>query len=120
MQTKIFSKQEVNTKRQPELDLLKAVTIFFMIFIHVTEVIFSKEWEDMFYCNLTTGWQVLYIVINAVAAFGFMFSMGTAILYSRFNNAKSWIIRGFQLILAWLVLRLFYVYRPCKKKCVNG
>ena len=110
----IFSKQEVNTKRQPELDLLKAVTIFFMIFIHVTEVIFSKEWEDMFYCNLTTGWQVLYIVINAVAAFGFMFSMGTAILYSRFNNARSWIIRGFQLILAWLVLRLFYVYPLAK------
>lgn len=43
MSQPIFSKQEVNTKRQSELDLLKAVTIFFMIFIHVTEVIFSKE-----------------------------------------------------------------------------
>lgn len=110
----IFSKEDINTQRQSELDLLKAVTIFFMIFIHVTEVIFSKQWEDMFYCNMTTGWQVLYIIINCVVASGFMFSMGVSVLYSRFKNARSWIIRGFQLILAWLVLRLCYVYPLAK------
>ena len=114
MSQSIFSKQEVNTKRQSELDLLKTVTIFFMIFGHVIEVCFSKQWEDLYYFNMTTSWQVLYIIMNCIVAFGFMFSMGASILYSRFNNARSWIIRGFQLILAWLVLRLLYVYPLAK------
>lgn len=106
----VFSSDEINTGRQPELDLLKTVTIFFMIFGHVSEVVFSKTWEDMEFCDMTIPWQILYVLMNCVFAFGFMFSMGASIPFSRHQSAKIWIMRGFKLILAWFVLRLFYVY----------
>jgi hypothetical protein len=41
---------------------------------------------------MTTDWQVLYIIINAVAAFGFMFSMDNYSLASTLpttTNRKS-------------------------------
>lgn len=106
----IFSANEVNTKRQNELDLLKSVTIFVMIFGHITEVLFSRQWEDLEFCDITLPWQIFYIVANSIVAFSFMFSMGCSIPFSRNQNSRFWMLRGIKLIFAWFMLHLLYVY----------
>jgi len=110
MKRALFSEQAVNVGRQREFDLLKAVMVFLMICLHVREVFFSHVWEDLAFCNMTAGWHIYEIIGNCVGAFGFMFSMGTMIPFSRNQDFGLWIRRGFKLILAWFVIRILTAY----------
>jgi len=106
----IFSQDKINTGRQPELDLLKAVSIFFVILAHVSELVFSDMWEDLAYCNFTFGWQLLWIWMSCVIAFAFMFSMGASMTFGKDHEPGNYYKRGKKLLVSWIVLRLCYLY----------
>lgn len=86
---KFFSKTDVNMGRQPEIDLSKAVVIFFLATIHVyvecsTE---NQLWGGLpyFFDSILGGpW----------AAPMFMFSMGIGLAYTRKNSGKDLVRRS--------------------------
>jgi len=71
--------EKVNTGRQLELDIAKALSIIFMIFVHAIMVI------PAFNNTLSSGY--LFVVGNILgrpcAAPVFMFCMGVGLVYSR-------------------------------------
>ena len=94
---KIFSVSEVNTGRQIEIDLAKAISIVLMIWSHV-------------YDELSTGFESSAGYFNSYwwsAAFGavtFMLCMGIGMLYTRSNTPKGYAHRGVSLLLTGLLL----------------
>ena len=83
----IFSKEEVNTGRQRELDLVKAVAIILMILIHIYENVcvgLKSPMEEAF---------VRYLGFP-VGPTAFMFCLGMGLMYSRNRSVQSNIIRG--------------------------
>lgn len=97
----IFSKTQVNTGRQVELDLLKAFTVVFsMIIVHVYEYD-TIGFED----DLT--WWIDVIFGGILAAPMFMFCMGAGMEYSRNTDPAKTAIRGLKLLTIGQVLNLF-------------
>ena len=85
---KYFSDEKVNTGRQPELDLMKALCIIGMIVIHVL---------------LDLGSDVLPETLDDfgtefLGAANFMLCMGIGMRYSRNQSAKGYLLRGFALL----------------------
>lgn len=105
----IFSNGKVNTGRQIELDWFKAFAIMGMVLCHVEETIFSFVWEDRAFCPESNIMLFLSLVGLSCAAFGFMFSMGTTIVFSRNNSPDDLIKRGIRLILIWILLKILYI-----------
>lgn len=95
----IFSSKRVNTGRQLEMDLAKAVTIVLMIWTHTYE-------------NLSTGFEPSLSAINSyvrgsiAGAVTFMFCMGIGLSYTRHNSAKECLQRGFKLLTTGFTLIL--------------
>jgi len=88
MNSRYFSKKEVNTGRQPELDLLKALCVVGMIFTHVF---------------LDLGKDVMPTLIDDYVTefFGagtFMFCMGVGMSYMRNHTPAAYLVRGFGLL----------------------
>jgi len=110
LSSEIFSREKVNLGRQSELDLGKAIIIFFMIFIHVCEVGFSYLWEDLQYCSFSLWWVLFWISIVSLVPFMFMFSMGSTMVYAPLQRASELCKRGVYLICSWFILHLTYVY----------
>ncbi len=100
----LFSPPAVNSGRQTELDVLKFVALFEMIFMHLQEVVFSYAYNDRIFIHDSWG---LVFVCNAfylVGPFSFLFSMGCTIPFSRQNDARSNMCRGGGLLVAWILL----------------
>ena len=88
MNSRFFAKEKVNSGRQPELDLLKALCVVGMIFVHVL---------------LDLGKDVMPTVIDDYLTefFGaatFMICMGIGMCYMRKQSPASYMIRGFGLL----------------------
>ena len=88
MSGKFFSDKKINTGRQPELDILKALCVFGMIFVHVF---------------LDLGKDVMPTVIDDYLTefFGaatFMICMGIGMCYMRKQSPSSYLTRGFGLL----------------------
>ena len=88
MNSRFFSDSKVNTGRQQELDLLKALCVVGMIFVHVL---------------LDLGKKVMPGVVDDYLTefFGgatFMISMGVGMCYMRKQTPSSYLIRGFGLL----------------------
>ena len=88
MNSQFFAKEKVNAGRQPELDLLKALCVVGMIFVHVF---------------LDLGKSVMPSVIDDYLTefFGgatFMICMGIGMRYMHRQSPSSYLVRGFGLL----------------------
>ena len=87
---KLFSDEKINTGRQVELDIAKALSIIFMVFVHILMV------APAF--NNTISPSYLLIVGNILgrpcAAPVFMFCLGVGIIYSRRSQWIVILLRG--------------------------
>ncbi len=88
MSSQFFAKEKVNAGRQPELDLLKALCVVGMIFVHVF---------------LDLGKSVMPSVIDDYLTefFGgatFMICMGIGMRYMHRQSPSSYLVRGFGLL----------------------
>ncbi len=92
--------------RRPELDLLKILTVFQMIFMHLQENLFSRNFADYRWVSLSGTLFFLDNVCYLTGPFGFMFSMGCTVLFSRHQDAGSCIRRGLKLLLTWFLLNV--------------
>jgi len=103
LKEKIFSNEKVNTTRQWELDLARAVLIFCLALVHVTIECTSDE-------GLCSG--IPYIFDSVIGGpFGapmFMFAMGVGMSYTIRNTPKEFFIRGAELF------GLAYILNICR------
>ena len=86
--------KKVNTGRQKELDIAKALAIIFMIFCHV--IVFASFSN----ISISPGFEIILNQMGAcIAAPVFMFCMGMGIVFSRHNQYNILIKRGVELLL---------------------
>lgn len=85
--SKVFSKDTVNTTRQPELDILKGIAIILMIVEHC--FLYLVNYAD--YPVFAFASDYLCQLLNASV---FMIAMGITVLYSRKSTADSLAKRG--------------------------
>ena len=89
-----LSDKKVNTGRQKELDIAKALAIIFMIFCHV--IVFASFSN----ISISPGFEMILNQTAAIiAAPVFMFCMGIGIVFSRHNQYNILIKRGVELLL---------------------
>lgn len=103
---KIFSKEAVNTGRQPAFDLCKTVCIILMILCHVFYVI---KYSTTATLNATF---VAHNLVRLLGAQFFMFSMGLGIAYSKNNTAGCCLRRGFILLFTGYMLNFLREILP--------
>lgn len=101
---KLFVKSEVNTGRQFEFDLAKAIFIFKMICVHCLEELFAPSAQAG-----SKIYQFLVVQMNVVigTAVVFMLCMGVGISYSRRNSSEQLISKGCKIFLMGYVLNFF-------------
>ena len=89
LKDKIFANEPINTSRQWELDLARAVIIFCLALIHVTIECTTDE-------GLCSGIPYLFdtIIGGPLSAPMYMFVMGVGMCYTRRNTPKDHFIRG--------------------------
>ena len=104
----LFSDEKVNIGRQVELDVAKALSIVFMVFVHVVWVIFSFD------NNISSGYALLFsnILGRPCAAPVFMFCMGVGIVYSNHSQWSAMIKRGATLFLSGIIVNIFEFFVP--------
>ena len=88
---------EVNKGRQPEIDCLKAFCIFFMIFLHGFEELAEQE---------TLVHHIITLIECLTGAGAFMLCMGVGTRYSRKQEPRDYLIRGFELLTVGQALNL--------------
>ena len=89
---KLFGASEVNTGRQIEFDIAKAVCILGMVIVHCYEELASTTLES------GTAYYIMVIVLDALfGAATFMASMGLGIAYSWKGEADAFIKRGIKI-----------------------
>ena len=94
---KMFSETEVNTGRQLEFDLAKALSIVLMIWTHVYEQLFPGFCPPASAVN--SNW-VAAIYMSTT----FMICMGIGMVYTRSCTPKDYAHRGWRLLLTGLLL----------------
>ena len=96
-----LAKEAVNTGRQPELDIGKAVPVFFLAFVHCIIECTAPE-------ALDHGIPFLfdYVIGSPISAPMFMFAMGIGICYSRKQGAKELAKRALRMYLIGLLLNV--------------
>lgn len=105
----LFSKENVNTKRQFEFDLAKAICILGMVFVHCFEQIAYQSGN-----NESSVYFIIVIVLDAIFGAGtFMSCMGVGIAYSHKNAARNLILRGLKIFILGYVLNIFRSVIPC-------
>ena len=96
----IFSEREVNTGRQIEIDLAKAIAIVLMIWVHVYDELSTTFEPSVSYYD--SDWRSA--IYDAVT---FMFCMGIGMVYTRSCTPSGYAKRGVSLLLTGLLLELF-------------
>ena len=104
----MFSDEKVNTGRQVELDIAKALSIIFMIFLH-TFYIASAFNVDF---NPAYNFLIMNILGRPYAATIFMFCMGVGVVYSRHSQWDLMIKRGVKLYLLGILVNVFEFFIP--------
>ena len=101
LKDKIFSRDEINTTRQWELDLARAVIIFCLALIHVTIECTTDE-------GLCSGIPYLFdtIIGGPFSAPMYMFVMGVGMCYTRKNTPKDYFIRGAKILVVSYALNI--------------
>ena len=100
----VFSKDEVNTGRQIELDIAKGFAILFMIWVHTAET---------FSAGTSLGYEIVDNFLGGpFAAPVFMVCMGIGMRYGRKTDAKDFAKRGLGLLLTGLILNIFRYVLP--------
>jgi len=93
----LLSKNRVNTGRQPEIDVLKAFCIGWMIMLHTQECLAETE-------------NLAYVISDYACTFSgaatFMICMGLGVRYSRHQSPKEWLARGWELLTVGQLLNL--------------
>ena len=96
----LLSNEPVNTGRQKEIDLIKAISIIGMIICHVIEEIYTSYKGDPFAVYIREyGNQI-------IGAQAFMIAMGIGIAYSRKIDWKLLLERGVNLFFIGMLLNL--------------
>jgi len=93
-----------------ELDVVKTLSLFFMILVHVGENLFSKRWEYKEFCPTNTLWQLFDGWSTVLAPALFMFAMGATMNLARNQEPRHWFSRAWKLIVAWFLLKAAYAY----------
>ena len=102
--TGVFSKEEVNTGRQIELDIAKGFAILFMIWVHTAET---------FSAGTGLGYEIVDNFLGGpFAAPVFMVCMGIGMRYGRKTSVKDFAKRGIGLLLIGLILNVFRYVLP--------
>lgn len=97
---KLFSDQNINTGRQPEIDIIKAISVVvFMILCHVYE-------DDTVGYVSKFSW-ISDQLLGGLAAPAFMFAMGFGMKYSKSRNLQTYYWRGVKLLTFGQVLNIF-------------
>ena len=105
---KFFSTEKVNTGRQPELDLLKAVCIVAMIFNHtLVDCAMSGGDPSNFGFFDYIGYFINEILVVLIGAVPFMMCMGIGMCYSKKQEPKHYAVRGLMLLTVAQLLNLF-------------
>lgn len=98
----LFSKDETNIGRQIEADLIKAICIIGMIFVHVFEnFAYIKTGSD------TAIYTLLRVGNTIFGASLFMFCMGLGMNYTKKKSPNDFIFRGIKLFVFGLLLNFF-------------
>ena len=97
MSSRYFSEEKVNTGRQPELDLLKALCVVGMIFTHVMLDLATDAVPDVIDDYLT----------EFFGAATFMICMGIGMGYMHNQSPKAYLLRGFGLLTIGQFLNIF-------------
>ena len=96
----LLGKDNVNSGRQPELDIARGLAVLFMVAVHVLEL-FSDE------AVVSSIYGTIVGFLGAPpAAPVFMFLLGTGIVYSKKNEAGSLLKRGCLIFLAGYLLNI--------------
>ena len=93
--------ERINTGRQGELDVAKALAIPYMVIVHVYEEMSVVDYgarPD----SLLRG--VIEFLGGPLAAPVFMFAMGVGMVYTRHRNPRAFALRGLRLLLAGYLL----------------
>lgn len=96
---KYLSREKVNTGRQPEVDCLRALTVFLMIIVHAFENC-AEEPGVIF--------EIFHLGETFTGAATFMLCMGWSMLYSKSLSPKMYAYRGFELL---TIGQLLYIVR---------
>lgn len=104
----LFSNEKVNTGRQVELDIAKALSIIFMIFLHSLMVIKGFNY------SLSPAYDFIFsnVLGRPFAAPIFMFCMGVGVVYSRHSQWDTMIKRGVKLYLLGVLVNVFEFFLP--------
>ena len=106
--SKLFSDEKVNTGRQVELDVAKALAIIFMIFLHTIMVVQAYNTG----LSSTYSFIVGNVLGRPYAAVVFMFCMGVGVVYSRHSQWDIMIKRGVKLYLLGVLVNVFEYFVP--------
>ena len=101
----IFKREKVNTGRQYNLDLLKALAIVAMIICHTVTILSGArtDYESEFGYWFADAFLGSYLAV----AHAFMFCMGVGFVYSRNKEPKTLLVRGIKIYLMGYVLNFF-------------
>jgi len=99
----ILSEEKINLNRQKEFDVMKALTIFIMVTIHVYEELSIADLELP--CSNTFD-VILQFLGGPLGATVFMFTLGIGLSYSSHRTPKDFFIRGIKLFVGAYLLSI--------------
>lgn len=113
---KLFSKEEVNTGRQFEFDLAKAICILGMVFVHCFEEF--PLTESGYSSSL---YYTFVVVLDALFGAGtFMICLGIGLAYTKKNEPNDFIKRGITTFLLGYLLNVFRFVIPFSAYFLQG
>lgn len=95
----------VNTGRQFEVDCIKFFAIFFMICVHIYEMLGKYDFYHTMPDGVFRNW--MEFAGGPLAAPVFMFSMGIGMVYTRHKTYKEFLKRGLKLLIIGYTLNFF-------------
>ena len=110
-------KERINTGRQGELDVAKALAIPYMVIIHIYEEMSGVDY-DVRPDNLFRG--ILVFLGGPLAAPVFMFAMGVGMVYTRHRTPRAFALRGLRLLLVAYLLNLVIWTIPYLLSALRG
>lgn len=100
--SEMFSNEKINVGRQSDLDIAKAISIIFMVFVHclLLAMCFNNSISPIFYHGIDD------LLGGPMCAPLFMFCMGVGLVYSRHSQSDVMIRRGISLLLLAIVVNI--------------
>ena len=99
-----FSAESLNTGRQPELDMVKAIALLFMILFHSYDA-----WGTEYY---GPGLKFFALLQSLSGAGCFMVCMGINMCYARHHTPKAFLLRGLALLTVSQLVNLLRISIP--------